>query len=218
VCEPATAADAAAAVDLQLANGASVIKIALNSRSGPVFGDEVLTAIVARTHERGTAVVAHAEGEGQAARAFSAGVDALAHTPFSERLAPDLVGAMAGRMTWISTLDIHGWGEPNDDFVRASDNLARFHSAGGRVLYGTDLGNGPLPVGLNRREITALLDSGLSEDAVLASLTGDTRLVPSWPGERMSFLPGERPTDPDGFANWLCTARALTRPELEVFV
>lgn len=222
VCEVATAEDAAAAVDKQLAGGASVIKVTLNSQAGPVLASDVLAAIVARAGETGTPVVAHAEGVGQAVRAFVAGVDVLAHTPFSERLVDELVDAMAGRMTWISTLDIHGWGEENDDFARASDNLRRFHAYGGRVLYGTDLGNGPLPVGLNRREIDALLRIGMSPDEVLGALTAAfPGSGPGSPanGERtVSVVPGERPTDPAGFAEWVCAARALSRSELEEFV
>lgn len=230
VCEVATATDAQAAVDRQLAAGASVIKVALNSEAGPVSATDVLSAIVARAHERETSVVVHAQGVGQAVRAFVAGVDALAHTPFSERLVDELVEAMAGRMTWISTLDIHGWGEHNDNFARASDNLRRFHARGGQVLYGTDLGNGPLRVGLNRREIDALLGVGMGPDEVIGALTaedlggfrnalrakgakGATRAAKS--ESRATYLPGDRPTDPAGFAEWLCTARALSSAELK---
>ena len=226
-CELSTATDAAAAVDRQLAAGASVIKVTLNSEAGPVLATDVLSAIVGRAHERETPVVVHAQGVGQAVRAFDAGVDALAHTPFSERLVDELVAAMAGRMTWISTLDIHGWGEHNDNFACACDNLRRFHARGGQVLYGTDLGNGPLPVGLNRREIDALLGVGMGPDEVIGALTaedlggfrnalrakGATRATES--EIRATFLPGDRPTDPAGFAEWLCTARALTSAELK---
>lgn len=243
-----SATDARAAVDQQLARGASVIKVTLNSEAGPVLATDTLTAIVARAHERKAPVVVHAQGIGQAVRAFVAGVDVLAHTPFSECLVDELVDAMAARMTWISTLDIHGWGDHDDDFERAGDNLRRFHAHGGRVLYGTDLGNGPLPVGLNRREIDALLAAGMSPDEVLAALTGtvpgmvpgplplsdqlrtasdphpDLASIRSPPSERseestarerrVSLVPGERPADPAGFAEWLCAARSLTHQEL----
>lgn len=242
VREVATVADAVAAVDLLSRAGASVIKVTLNSEAGPVLPADVLQAIVTRAHELTTPVVAHAEGVGQALRAFIAGADVLAHTPFSERLVDELIDAMAGRMTWISTLDIHGWGEHNDDFMRASDNLRRFHAHGGRVLYGTDLGNGPLPVGLNRREIDALLAVGMSPDEVLGALTAK---APSRPGgvgitsntggagsagssgtpssasasapgpSRVTLIPGEAPSDPAGFANWLCTARAVPRMDIK---
>jgi len=207
VCEVATLADAAAAVDRQARAGASVVKVALNAHAGPVLADDVLAAVAARAHEGRMQVVAHPEGAGQALRAFVAGVDMLAHAPFTERLDDELVEAMAARMTWISTLDIHGWGTPTDDFVRASDNLARFHAAGGRVLYGTDLGNGPLPAGLNRREIEALLAAGLSPDDVIEALTGTAGL--RWVSERVTVVSGPRPTDPAGFVDWLCTARAV---------
>jgi imidazolonepropionase-like amidohydrolase len=223
--EVETTTDAAAAVDEQLAAGASVIKVTLNTEAGPVLGSDVLAAIVAHAHDRDTPVVAHAQGVGQAVRAFVAGVDALAHTPFSERLVDGLVDAMAGRMTWISTLDIHGWGEENDDFARASDNLRRFHAHGGRVLYGTDLGNGPLPVGLNRREIEALLRAGLSPADVLGALTsalpragGNGLRADADTGRgRVTVVPGERPADPAGFADWLCGARAVSRSELKEY-
>lgn len=224
VREVTTVEDAAAAVDEQCRAGASVIKVMLNSDAGPVFPPEVLHAIVTRAHECDTWVVAHAEGVGQALRAFAAGADLLAHTPFSERIVDELIDAMAGRMTWISTLDIHGWGDYDDDFARASDNLRRFHAHGGRVLYGTDLGNGPLPLGVNRREIDALLAAGLSPDEVLGALTARAPTRPRTSsrlpaagriGSRVTLISGEAPSDPVGFADWLCTARAVPRAEIE---
>ena len=238
-CPVASPSEAAIAVARQVAAGASVIKVTLNSAAGPVLAPDTLAAIVVAAHARMLPVAAHAEGPGQAAAAFDAGVDLLAHTPFSEALPDALLGAMAGRMTWISTLDIHGWGEPTAAFSVASDNLARFHGAGGRVLYGTDLGNGPLPVGLNRREIEALLACGLSPDDVLAALTADFPSRPAGasvdtaagatasgttasgtaagvdrpaPAGTVTVVPGVRPTDPHdlaGFTDWLLAAHAL---------
>ena len=215
-CAVASAADAAAAVDRQAVAGASVVKVTLNSLAGPVLGASALTAVVHQAHSHGLPVVAHVEGAGQAESAFSSGVDAFAHTPFSEHLPDDLVAAMTARMTWISTLDIHGWGTPTEAFATASDNLRRFRRNGGRVLYGTDLGNGPLPSGVNRREITALLGAGLTPDDVLAALTTPAPLGLTLADTRVSFIPGERPRDPDEFVEWIGTARALTRTELEV--
>ena len=116
--EVTSAADAASAVDQQADAGASLVKVALNSVTGPVLQAEVLAAIVSRAHQWALPVVAHAEGAGQALAAHLAGVEALAHTPFTERLPDDLVAAMAKRMTWISTLDIHGRGAYGDDFDR----------------------------------------------------------------------------------------------------
>ena len=234
-CPVGAPADAAAAVHRQVSAGASVIKVTLNSAAGPVLADDTLAAIVTAAHARMLPVAAHTEGPGQAAAAFDARVDLLAHTPFSERLPDALLDRMAGRMTWISTLDIHGWGTPTAAFHLASDNLTRFHAAGGTVLYGTDLGNGPLPVGLNRREITALLACGLSPDEVLAALTADFPGRPAAapdaaasgarraPARTVTVIPGDRPADPHdraGFTDWLLSAHArpahaLTRPDLE---
>lgn len=221
VAAPAAAADAVAR---QAAAGASVIKVTLNSAAGPVLTADTLAAIVTAAHERMLPVAAHTEGAGQAAAAFAAGVDLLAHTPFSEALPDALLGTMAGRITWISTLDIHGWGEPTAAFAVACDNLARFHRVGGRVLYGTDLGNGPLPVGLNRREIEALLACGLSPDDVLAALTADfpgrsaTAPTPTPPvsgtaaSGSVTVIPGDRPAEPRdraAFTDWLLSAHSL---------
>jgi hypothetical protein len=218
VCAVATSDDAATAVNRQKAAGASVLKVTLNSVAGPVLSDAALAAVVGRAHDRKMPVVAHAEGAGQAERAFAAGVDAFAHTPFTHYLPDELVGAMAARMTWISTLDIHGWGSATVEFEIASDNLRRFHAAGGRVLYGTDLGNGPLALGVNQREISALLGVGLTPDDVVAALCAPRPLGLTLPDNRVAYLPGEQPRDAGEFTEWLCTARALTRPELEVLV
>ena len=81
---PGVPGGAATAVDEQASCGASVIKVALNAAAGPVLDAETLAAIVAAARERGLPVVAHVEGEGMTRLALDAGVDALAHTPFSE--------------------------------------------------------------------------------------------------------------------------------------
>ena len=57
--------------------------------------------------------------------------------------------ARAGQR-WISTLDIHRDDPPSREIARAR-TCAAFVAAGGAVLYGTDLGNGDQPVGVNRR-------------------------------------------------------------------
>ncbi len=204
--------DAAAAVDSQLAAGASFIKVVANTDAGPVLDDQTLAAIVVHAHGRGVPVAAHVEGAGQAARAFAAGVDLFAHTPWSERLDDELLTAMADTMTWVSTLDIHGWGSFNGDFVVASDNLRRFHAAGGAVRYGTDLGNGPLPLGVNPRELLALEHAGLELDALAAAIApavGDGKL-----GRRLSYISEGRDGNADdgtdqGPAAWLATARLI---------
>ena len=42
---------------------------------------------------------------------------------------------------------------------------------GGRLYYGTDMGNGPTPVGPRSEEISALGKAGLAGDALLQAMT-----------------------------------------------
>jgi hypothetical protein len=208
-----TPADARAAVDRQLQAGATFIKVALNADAGPVLDDETLRAVVGHTHVRGHEVVAHTEGVGQAARAFEAGVDRLAHAPWSERLPDELLAAMAGPkartlsgvQSWVSTLDIHGWGEFTEEFVIARDNLRRFHAFGGTIVYGTDLGNGPLPNGVNERELRALIAAGISEVGIVRAMT------PTHFGSAISYLPGGHDDD---ICAWLASASVITADQL----
>jgi len=214
--EIATTADGAAAVTEMVASGASLIKIALNAEAGPTWADEVVSAVVDRAHAAGLPVVAHTEGDGQARRAVLAGVDRLAHTPFSERLSDADIVLHAGRCAWVSTLDIHGWGDHTDQFEIAQGNLRRFAAAGGQVLYGTDLGNGPLPTGLNPREVGALFGAGLSLDAVVSAL-----VPPAYPargfGPLLSWIPTAATDSPHPIdqAAWLSTATVVPVTALE---
>jgi imidazolonepropionase-like amidohydrolase len=74
-------------------------------------------------------------------------------------------------MRIVSTLDIHGWGEDTTEVRVALDNLRRFHAAGGEVLYGTDLGNGPVPPGIDVREVELLQEAGIAGDALMRAVT-----------------------------------------------
>jgi imidazolonepropionase-like amidohydrolase len=89
---------------------------------------------------------------------------------------------VARRMAIVSTLDIHSYGRRTPALETAVDNLARFSDAGGRVVYGTDLGNGPIPPGIDVGEALHLAAAGLSPDAILASMTR-SRLEAGSPGD-----------------------------------
>jgi imidazolonepropionase-like amidohydrolase len=162
--------------------GAVVVKVALNGDAGPTLSDAELLAICGAAHDRGLAVTAHAQGRGQVARAVGAGVDELAHCPWSERLPDDLIGAMAARMRIVSTLDILSYGRDTPELRVGSDNLARFMAAGGRVAYGTDLGNGPIPPGIHVREAAHLARAGMTGDRLLEAMTF-TPLSPGRPAD-----------------------------------
>jgi imidazolonepropionase-like amidohydrolase len=162
--------EAGAAAKTLLGRGAVVLKVALNTDAGPTLTDAELRAICDVAHEAETIVTAHAQGRGQVERALLAGVDEFAHCPWSERLGDDVIAVMAENMRIISTLDIHSYGRETPELEIALDNLSRFARSGGRVAYGTDLGNGPIPPGIHVGEVLHLRRAGLSPEHVLEAL------------------------------------------------
>lgn len=189
---------AAVAAVTELARaGVRMIKVALHTAM-PLLDEPTLRALVVTAHEHGLPVVVHAEGPGQPARALAAGADVLAHTPWTERLADDLVQALAANLTIISTLAI--FADTAAEPV-ATDNLARFHRAGGRIRYGTDLGNGSAPVGVNRAEVAGLAAAGLDVAAILATICR----VP----ERPVRHPEPPPSHTELLADWLTDVRPV---------
>jgi imidazolonepropionase-like amidohydrolase len=165
------AGEAAAAAQELLDRGAHVLKVAMNSDAGPTLSDEELLAVCEVAHRAETIVTAHVQGRGQAARALGAGVDEFAHCPWSERIPEDLIEAMAKSMRIVSTLDILSYGEDTPDLRTATENLNKFIAAGGRVAYGTDLVNGPIPPGIHVGEAWHLQRAGLSVERVLEAMT-----------------------------------------------
>lgn len=197
--------EAAAAVDECVAAGARLVKVTAHA-GGPMLPPATLAAVVGAAHRAGLRAVVHAEGPGTVEAAVEAGADLLAHTPWTHRQDDALLRDAAG-MTWISTLDIHGWGTPTPELDVAVDNLRRFRQAGGTVVYGTDLGNGPLVAGVNPREIRALQTAGLTPDEVLTAMTTDAAgLPPAW-------IPGGLDLEEARFADVLATAR-VAGPEV----
>jgi hypothetical protein len=199
-------ADGVRAVEEATAHGHDLIKVVLHTGAA-LFDDATLDAVVRTAHRHGLPVGIHAEGTGQARRALEAGADILVHVPWTELLPDDLLQTMAGSMTWTSTFAIH----PDADRERALDNARRFIRVGGRLHYGTDLGNdiyeGPTPAGPWPEEIRALGQAGLAGDALLESLT-------SPPGDRLRteaavYAPLPVPNDGDEAAVWMTRARRL---------
>jgi imidazolonepropionase-like amidohydrolase len=139
---------AAQAVADLAARGAVAIKVSLNADAGPTPTDAVLAAICEAATLHDLPVTAHAEGAGQVARALGAGVDELAHTPWTERLDDATIAAAAARQRWVSTLDIHGFGRETPALRCA-------------------LGNGPIPSGVHIDELRWLRAAGLATEEVL---------------------------------------------------
>jgi imidazolonepropionase-like amidohydrolase len=165
------AEEAGNAVAVLADRGAAAIKVSLNAEAGPTPTDAELAAIVEAAHARGLPVTTHAQGKGQAERALGAGMDELAHTPWSERLSDQVVEAVAKAMRIVSTLDILSQGRVTEELRVAAENLSRFRSAGGTVVYGTDLGNGPIPPGIHVREALLLHEVvGMTPEEVLTAM------------------------------------------------
>lgn len=158
---------AARAVDELAAFGVSFIKVVAHGEAGPVLDDDAFRAVVRQAAVHRIPVVAHAEGRGQAQRAVRLGATRLAHAPFSEPLSDAEIAAQAASASWISTMAVH------DGAARSVvvDNVRRFAAAGGEILYGTDMGNGPTPVDLREAEVDALRAAGIDGVDLLASLS-----------------------------------------------
>ena len=167
--ELAGTADATEVVRDLAGRGATAIKVSLNVEVGPTPTDAELAAICDEAHRLDLPVTAHAQGAGQVERALGAGIDELAHTPWT-RLSDEVIETAAARMRIVSTLDILSFGRDTPQIRTAIDNLRRFHTAGGQVIYGTDLGNGSIPPGIHTQEVLLLRDAGLEPEEILSAM------------------------------------------------
>jgi imidazolonepropionase-like amidohydrolase len=158
-------AEAVAAVAELAEAGAAVIKVALDDRVGPTLPAPVLAALVEAATERGLGVTAHVGTAAEAAKALAAGVGELAHWPFDPRPLPDpLVDALAESVVAVPTLHI-----APSPARRAG--VRRFVARGGRVVYGTDLGNQGPPPAVDTEELRLLIEAGLRPAQALAAAT-----------------------------------------------
>jgi hypothetical protein len=101
----------------------------------------------------------------------------------------------------------------NDDPSVAIANVAAFLRAGGTVLYGTDLGNGDRPSGLDLAELRCLHRAGVRGPRLIAALTDP------WPRSRpdaavATFVAGDPPGDAAAIPHWLAGASVVPAEEL----
>jgi imidazolonepropionase-like amidohydrolase len=161
--------DAHAAVDQVARAGACIVKIALEPNAGPVLDRATLGAIVAAAHSRGLRVTGHVSGLRELDKALEAEVDELAHMLMSDEVIPEptIRRMVDAAMTVVPTLSIFSGRAQRT----AIANLHAFRRAGGRVVYGTDLGNeGPTP-GIDAGEVRAMAHAGLSGVEIITSAT-----------------------------------------------
>jgi imidazolonepropionase-like amidohydrolase len=198
---------AVAAVAELADGGASVIKVALDpTRGAPALPAPTLAAVVGAARERGLGVTAHVNGAAEVLKALDAGVTELAHWPFGEELPGELVRRVAAAMAVVPTLHI-------DPSPARRRGIRRFVAAGGRVLYGTDLGNQGPPPAVDVTELELLVEAGLSPVGAVAAATslaaehlglrGIGKVAPGWVADLL-LVDGDPLEDP----------RALTRVRL----
>ncbi|MEA2509410.1 MAG: hypothetical protein QOG21_1492 [Actinomycetota bacterium] len=161
---------AKAVVESMATRGAAIIKVALNAPVGPTLDRPTLGAIVDAAHASGLRVTAHIYGVDELEKALDLGVDELAHMVMgTEPIPPTTIERMAQQqgMTVVPTLAIRTGAE----LAAAVRNVRSFVAAGGRVVYGTDLGNaGPHP-GIDAGEISHMASAGMSPHSIIASAT-----------------------------------------------
>jgi imidazolonepropionase-like amidohydrolase len=163
-------------VALQARNGASLTKLFTGSYVKPATVKPMRLAVaraaVDAAHRRGMLVLAHpSDGRGTSV-ALDAGVDALAHLP-SERDGTDALLEKAARqgVRVVPTLSMFEFTASSDDAYLAPIRgaLATFRAAGGKVLFGTDVGY--MTHRGTEAEFAAMQASGMSAADILKSLT-----------------------------------------------
>lgn len=173
-------------VRIRLENGADAIKLFTGSpidwEKPPVLMDEaVVAAATESAHAGGALVLAHPTSVSGMRLAALNGVDLILHTTPDDSTPwdPDLIRAMVERRVHLApTLKLWAWegeraGRPHEvihAFQQAGvRQLAAFFRAGGRVVFGTDVGymadHDPAD------EVLLMAEAGLDFSALLAALT-----------------------------------------------
>lgn len=173
---PSTPIGAATAVRMQAAAGAGITKLFTGSYVTPTdvkpMNVSVARAAVRAAHARGFRVFAHPSNREGTEVALLAGVDALAHLPDETEGTAALLREAADRgIRVVPTLHMFAATVTDDDTYLAPirEALRGFIAAGGRVLFGTDVGY--MSTTDTGGEFAAMEQAGMDARAVLASLT-----------------------------------------------
>ena len=184
--QPTTAEHAAQIVEesVRLHPGARALKLFTGSwlggsRTG-LMDLAVVKGATAAAHRHGLVIFAHPQTAEGLEAALSGGVDVLAHTdPDAGPWSPDLMQRLLARnMALVPTLSLNRVitdqsqmsAAVRDRFIAAGkEQLRAFSSAGGEVLFGTDVGF--LPEKDTDEEVGWMAGAGLDWRAILVSLT-----------------------------------------------
>lgn len=160
------------AVERMVGGGATVIKVALNPPAGPTLDAATLAEIVRAAHAHGLKVTGHVHGLEELTKALDAGVDELAHMLMGlESIDAATIERMVDQdMAVLPTLAIR-FGRELDVAV---ENLRNFRRAGGRVIYGTDLGNAGTTPGIDKNEVALMAAAGMTPADIIHSATASS--------------------------------------------
>jgi imidazolonepropionase-like amidohydrolase len=141
--QPNTPAEAAAAVQKNIAAGADIVKLFTGSIVAPghivPMPLDIATAAAAAGHEHSQLVFAHPSNLAGTRVAMESGVDVLAHAPEElEGIDDNLLHQMVARhISMIPTLKLFS-GDSSVPAIRSV--VFRFHQFGGQLMFGTDTG------------------------------------------------------------------------------
>jgi imidazolonepropionase-like amidohydrolase len=171
------AAQASAAAKQLLDRGADGIKLFASSQRGTALSEETMRAAIDEAHRADKPAFVHPNSSADVLAALRAGADVIAHTTPSSKSWDDAILALVHERKpaltptltlWKSTMR-HDRVSAQDQFVDAAiGELRAWIAAGGRVLFGTDLGAvDPDPA----EEYVLMQNAGMSFAQILASLT-----------------------------------------------
>ena len=182
--QPANAQEAAKVVEQSVRLGARAAKLFTGSWLGGnktgLMDLEVVKGATTAAHRHGLVVFAHPQTAKGVEVALEGGVDVLAHTdPDAGAWSPELVQRLLGRhMALVPTLSLNRVitdqasmpAAVRDGFIGAGkEQLRAYSSAGGEVLFGTDVGF--LSEKDTDEEVRWMREAGLDWRAILVSLT-----------------------------------------------
>ncbi|HEU4480949.1 MAG TPA: hypothetical protein VFS18_03615, partial [Actinomycetota bacterium] len=138
-----------------------------------------IRAAARRAHRSGVLVSAHMDEARGIRRGLEGGVDEFAHSPCYKTRRRVLRRAVEKRWPMIATLHTY------EGCPFALANAATYRELGGRLLYGSDIGNTGIPKRLDLRELRLLSEAGLSNRQVILAAT-------RWAASHLGFEKGGR--------------------------
>jgi imidazolonepropionase-like amidohydrolase len=168
---------AAAAAGRVLDQGADGIKLFVSAPRGGSLSESTMRAAAGEAHRRGKPAFAHAQRGEDALAAVRSGVDIIAHTtpasgPWSEAMIETMLErgvALTPTITLWKSFARHDRLSQQEQIANtAIDQLRAFSTAGGTILFGTDLGAVDYDP---TDEYLSMKEAGMTFRAILDSLT-----------------------------------------------